>query len=102
MIAFMQTLLPLPVAPAMSRWGIFAEVGDHRLAGDALAQGERELRLRAPCRWNSGVSITLRSVTTVAESFGTSMPTIGCGPAPAPRCAGSARRGRARGRSAAP
>ena len=53
MIELMQTLLPLPVAPAISRCGIFAEVGDDRLAGDALAERERQLGA-AVSLWKAG------------------------------------------------
>ena len=45
MMAFMQTLLPVPVAPAMSRCGIFRQVRDDGVSRDALAQGERQFRL---------------------------------------------------------
>ena len=34
------TDLPEPVAPAMSRWGIFSDIRHHHLAADILAHGK--------------------------------------------------------------
>ena len=45
MIELMHTDLPEPVAPAMSTWGIFAEIRQHDVAGDVPAQRHRELAL---------------------------------------------------------
>ena len=45
MIELMQTLLPEPVAPAISRCGIFARSATTGSPGDALAQRDRELGL---------------------------------------------------------
>ena len=64
MIELMQTLLPLPVAPAISRCGIFARSADDRLAGDALAERQRQLGLRVARFGTARLSITLRSVTS--------------------------------------
>ena len=46
MIAFRHTDLPAPVAPAISRWGIFARSASTGLAGHPGAEGDRQVRLR--------------------------------------------------------
>src|SRR3990172_2235596 len=74
MTAFSITVLPLPVAPAIRRWGIF----DRSAATDSppaplprlIAISERALTF-----WNEAVSITLRRVTVPVVVLGTSMPT---------------------------
>ena len=77
MIALTQTLLPEPVAPAMSRCGIFDEVGAERLAGDVLAEGEGELRAScATSPWMRLASTSFRVTRSNAE-FGISTPTYG-------------------------
>ena len=76
MIELMQTLLPLPVAPAMRRCGIFARSAatgsPETPLPSAIASFEREFALL-----KAVLSITLRMATSEVVVFGTSMPTTG-------------------------
>ena len=101
MIELMQTLLPLPVAPAISRCGIFAEVRRDRLARDALAQRQRQLRLAdspsgRPCSRSRCACDTATSSCSAPRCRRSACR------APAPRCGSSAPPGPAPGRSPAP
>ena len=72
MMAFRQTLLPEPVAPANSRWGMEA-----RLATTASPDTPRPraMRSEACILRNVSDSRTPRSPTTALVSLGTSIPT---------------------------
>ena len=76
MIELMQTLLPLPVAPAIKRWGILARsvtLG----SPETLFPSASVKRDRMAARLNGADSTTLRSVTSAAVRLGTSIPTNG-------------------------
>ena len=69
-----KTLLPLPVAPAISRCGILARSSTTVSPPLPLPRTMGSFAL-ARSLWNSSLSITLRSVTSAGVGFGTSMPT---------------------------
>ena len=72
----MQTLLPLPVAPAISRCGIFARSATTGSPATLLPRASASLE-RPASRWNAVLSITLRRATSDVVTLGTSMPTTG-------------------------
>ena len=74
-MALRHTLLPLPVAPAMRRWGIFARSATTGTPETPLPREIASFDF-ALMSWYSELSMTFRRVTTVAVSFGTSMPTM--------------------------
>ena len=74
MIAFRQTDLPVPVRPAMSRWGMSARSYDQRPALDVLAEEQRDLALRPPSRRPPAITSLRRTIGRC--SLGTSMPTV--------------------------
>ena len=72
MIELMQTLLPEPVCPAISRWGSFARlvtIGD-----PATSRPRATVSFDSPDR-NSALSATSRSETRPMARFGISIPT---------------------------
>jgi hypothetical protein len=73
MMELIQTLLPEPVAPAISRWGIVSRLAatgwPETSCPSATFKGESK-------SWNSFVSMTARSATREILSLGTSMPTM--------------------------
>ncbi|MBA7624031.1 hypothetical protein ES703_31435 [subsurface metagenome] len=71
---FKQTVLPLPVAPAISRWGILDKSAAIASPPAPLPSARASLDL-ASTFWKLLVSITPRRLTTPEIVLGTSMPT---------------------------
>ena len=72
-IEFMQTLLPLPVEPAISAWGIFAK---SRTIGTPVMSLPSATGISALLSFHSRDSIISRTRTMLLCLFGTSMPTV--------------------------
>ena len=72
MIVLMQTDFPEPVAPAISRWGIFAILEITTLPAISRPTAKE---IFDSLSWNSGDSTSSRKETTTFCLLGTSMPT---------------------------
>ena len=66
-IALMQTDLPVPVVPAMSRCGMRGEVGEDRVAGDVLADAEQQRAARRRRRAGEHVAERDRGAAVVGD-----------------------------------